>query len=167
MNPECGSRSEVRCSLCRDERKLITPTGNAARIRGTPDLQFDSTGVTNPDLDWECTLNRTSVKGANTFQSAGNYWTLCKFEDLPSGQHTVGLIVKTEGRRFWFDYIEYQPIGMVDNQVLRASRNDLDLSYEGSWAALADVAQHTMVKGSHVTFKFIGEPRYVCYPQYL
>lgn len=137
--------------------------GNAARIKGTTDLQVDSAGVPNPD--WECTLDGNVVKRADPFPYAENNWTFCEFRDLPGGDHTIGLTVKTSERNFWFDYIEYRPSGTVDDEVLWASRDDADISYSGQWAALANVAHNTLNKGSSATFKFIGELLFFVRPQ--
>lgn len=137
--------------------KLIYRTGNAARIKGTSDLQVDSAGVPNPD--WKCTLDGNVVKRADPFPYTENNWTFCEFGNLPAGDHTIGLTVKTTERNFWFDYIEYRPSGMVDNEVVQASRDDADLSYNGQWAALATVGHNTLNKGSSATFTFIGESK--------
>lgn len=142
-------------------------TGNAARIKGTTDLQVDSSGVPNPD--WECTLDGKVVKRENPFPYTENNWTFCSFRDLPGGDHTIGLTVKTSERNFWVDYIEYRPTITVEDEVLSASRDDADLSFSGGWAALGDVGHNTLVKGSSATFKFIGTgvSLYAMYPSEL
>ncbi|TEB33267.1 hypothetical protein FA13DRAFT_1627518 [Coprinellus micaceus] len=129
-------------------------TGSAARIKGTTALQIDSAGVPNPD--WECILDGRVVKRANPFQYVENNWVFCAFDNLPGGEHTIGLNAKPKGRNFWFDYIEYRPTGTVDNEVVVAGRDDADLSYSTGWAALANVGHNTMIRGSTATFRFIG-----------
>lgn len=101
------------------------------------------------------------MKSANAVPDVENNWTFCEFGDMSDGIHTVGLIAKTKERRFWFDYIEYQPTGTIDKEAVRVTRNDTDLLYGGSWSPLADGAQHTTVKGSNVSFNFIGKSQHV------
>lgn len=123
---------------------------------GTNDLNIDANGVADPD--WDCLLGGQVVAKQSYFQYVENNWVFCSFQDLTAGQYTIGLKVKTKGRTFWFDQIQYRPTGVVQNEVVATTRDDADLSYSKGWAALANVGYNTLVGGSTATFRFIGRP---------
>ncbi|KAJ2926125.1 hypothetical protein H1R20_g10966, partial [Candolleomyces eurysporus] len=128
--------------------------GNAARIMGTNDLVLRD-GVA--DIDWDCTLDGRTVSRENYFPYTENNWVFCSFSNLVAGAHTIGVRVKTSGRSFLFDQIQYRPSGTVEGEVVAATRDDADLQYSSGWGPLANVAHNTMVRGSTATFRFTGE----------
>lgn len=121
---------------------------------GTTDLRVNADGV--PDPDWECILDGQVVRRQNPFPYTENNWVFCEFTNVVAGEHTIGLRIKTTGRSFWIDQIQYRPTGIVQNQVITATRDDADLAYSSGWAPLAEVAHNTMIRGSTATFRFVG-----------
>lgn len=129
--------------------------GNYARIMGTQDFEIDSTGAQDPD--WECTLDGSTIQKEIYHPSVANRWTFCAFLELPEGDHTIGLTVKTRGTRsILLDYVEYRSIGTVEDEVISASCDDSDLMYSELWPKLDNIARYTTNKGSSATFRFTG-----------
>ncbi|EAU90361.1 hypothetical protein CC1G_00745 [Coprinopsis cinerea okayama7 len=134
----------------------FTFTGDSATILGTNDLSFNGN---TPDPDWECALDgRVSADyKRDPFRHRENNWVFCRFRGLDAGQHTITLNVRTRGRAFWFDRIEYRPTGVVENEMVATTRDDADITYNGRWRPLAEVAYFTHETGGSITFPFVGD----------
>lgn len=138
--------------LCVDAPLIKFHAGTKAEILGT----------TDPDPNWDCILDGgvvSAAKGASSQPGEGsiNQWPFCSFSGLSSGQHTIELIVRTKGRTFWFDEIQYTPTGVVRGETVDADQGDQDLSYSAGWESYKGIAFITRTRGSTVTFPFSGE----------
>ncbi|RXW23427.1 hypothetical protein EST38_g2412 [Candolleomyces aberdarensis] len=136
----------------------FTFTGTRAQIRGTTDPEFED-GSTDPDPNWDCVLDgrvTPAAKGPSLRpgEDSINRWPFCNFSDLIPGQHTVELIVRTKGRTFWFDDIQYTPTDVVSGETIDARQDDQDLTYSSGWESYRGLAFITRTRGSTVTFPF-------------
>lgn len=154
MAPRCQFHSTVSRSLYNAQLLLTYRTGHYARIMGTHDFSVDSTGASDPD--WVCTLDGNTVQKGSPFPSVANRRTLCAFLDLPEGDHTIGLTVKSRGRSILLDYVEYRTMSAVQNEVIWASPNDPDIWYSEQWSELNGIARYTTSKGSSAMLRFSG-----------
>ncbi|KAJ2926129.1 hypothetical protein H1R20_g10968, partial [Candolleomyces eurysporus] len=128
--------------------------GSAARIVGTNDLVLRDDVA---DIDWDCILDGRTVSREPYFPETANNWWFCSFSDLIAGAHAIGVRIKTSGRSFLFDQIQYMPSGIVDGEVVAAFRDDADLQYSNGWEPWEELAHTTLVRGSTATFRFNGK----------
>ena len=148
------------CCICIWNLLNFLP-GIKADIFGTTDPEFEA-GSTVPDPDWDCVLDggvNAAAKGAisKRTESSINRWPFCSFPNLTPGQHTIELVVRTKGRTFWFDELQYVPTDVVSGETIDVSQSDQDLSYSSGWESFRGLAFITRTRGSTVTFTFSGE----------
>ncbi|RXW23431.1 hypothetical protein EST38_g2418 [Candolleomyces aberdarensis] len=156
MGQAFPSVSTVRGQIEISFRKtnLISGTGSAARIVGTNNLVLRGDVA---DIDWDCILDGRTVPREPYFPETANNWWFCTFSDLVAGAHTIGLRVKTSGRSFLFDQIQFMPSGIVEGEVVAAARDDANLQYSSGWEPWEGLAHLTLVRGSTATFRFNGK----------
>ncbi|RXW13004.1 hypothetical protein EST38_g12850, partial [Candolleomyces aberdarensis] len=143
-------------------------TGNAARIVGAnssqPVFATDAQGTTingTAEPDWDCILNGTTSSKPLRSLYVVNPWVVCDFPDLPTGQHTIEVKVKSNARLFWLDEIQYDPGVLVQDEVRLVRYDDVNVTYsEGGWEPYSQdgqvVGRSTNVRGSTVTLRFFG-----------
>ncbi|TFK19939.1 hypothetical protein FA15DRAFT_759706 [Coprinopsis marcescibilis] len=131
---------------------------NAAKIYGSSDFEFDPSAEVPNDPDWECLVDKTLIRKETSTNNRENNWCFCEFRNLPDGEHTVKLNVRSRSRPFWFDKLYYRPSVQVEGQQVLVTRDDTDVSYSdgGSWQPLDNNAYYADSQGDNVTFPFIG-----------
>ncbi|KAJ2929684.1 hypothetical protein H1R20_g7422, partial [Candolleomyces eurysporus] len=143
-------------------------TGNAARIVGAnssqPVFATDAQGTTingTAEPDWDCILNGTTFPKPLRSLYVVNPWVVCDFPNLPTGQHTIEVKVKSNARLFWLDEIQYDPGVLVQDEVRLVRYDDVNVTYsEGGWEPYSQggqvVGRSTNVRGSTATLRFFG-----------
>ena len=132
-------------------------SGTEMTVFGTINTRNDS-GLIDPS--WSCIIDNQSIGVMNPFQFVENNWVLCSTKNLTNSPHTLTVNVNSKGQSFFFDYLQYDPSNQDDalaGALVQVPRDDPAIKYDADrWEPLGDIATLTRVRGSSMTFDFIG-----------
>ncbi|RDB27359.1 hypothetical protein Hypma_004464 [Hypsizygus marmoreus] len=131
--------------------------GTSVAVFGTTHLVKVDNG-TRFDPTWECFVDNVSIGATDPFEFPENNWTLCRWNSLSDGPHTITVNVTTTGSTFWFDSLRFtpSPSASYDSAVLAVENDDPRIFYDSKWMALGGNANFTTEAGSQMKYQFTG-----------
>ncbi|KAF8159322.1 hypothetical protein B0H34DRAFT_796584 [Crassisporium funariophilum] len=129
--------------------------GSNGGILGTNNIKTTN-GVQDPT--WECLIDGVNIPIAPIFPYVENQWTLCAWNTIPAGRHTITVKVKSNGQAFMFDRLLYHPSPGVNvqNADIGVSYKDSALDFSSGWSGLQTIAIAAPAAGAFVNFPFYG-----------